>query len=93
MVRLPWVAAWATAAAGGGTAAAVVVVGEGAAVAVASSGLDPPTRGGKERCTQVLELCPPRFFTMAALYLLMDLRGDEDVLLEGIAYFLELPVM
>ena len=51
----------------GAAAAATTEVGGGAATATAAGsrpGLDPPTRGGEERRTRGLKLCPPRVLTM-----------------------------
>ena len=46
--------------------AAAAVVSRGVAVAAVGSGpgLDPPIRGGEERRTRGLKLCPPRVLTM-----------------------------
>ena len=59
-------AAVATASRSRGAAGAGWAKGAGATVAAAGSGpgLDPPVRGGEERGTRGLKLCPPCVLTM-----------------------------
>ena len=62
----------------GTIAGATTVVGEGAAATAARLGLDSPARGGEERSTRGLKLCPPRVFTMAGLEKERRWRGWEE---------------